>query len=73
MSRLKKNQNTDRLINVVNIVLKNRCSLSDEDFNLLTEIDSRLQEMKFKKGKTNKDVAESSIAVVELLVKYFKE
>lgn len=72
MARLKQSQNTDRLIRAIRTVLKNRCSLSDEDANLLNEALTHLQHMRSKKGKTNKDFLETGVNVIEILLKFFK-
>jgi ribosomal protein S15P/S13E len=72
MARLKQSQNTDRLIEAIRFVLKNRCSLSEEDVNLLTEAVAHLQKMRNKKGRTNKDRLETGVNVIELLIKFFK-
>lgn len=72
MGRLKQSQNTDRLITAIRTVLKNRCSLSDEDVSLLTGAVTHLQQMRSKRGKTNKDLLETGVDVIELLVKFFK-
>jgi len=72
MGRLKQSQNTDRLIRAIRAVLKNRCSLSDEDVNLLDEAIVHLQNMRNRKGKTNKDILETGVEVIELLAKFFK-
>jgi hypothetical protein len=72
MARIKQSQNIDRLIESINSVLKNRCSLSEEDISILNEALTLLQNLKKKKGKTNKEILEIVIKVVELLFKFFK-
>lgn len=71
MSRKKQNQNIDNLINNIQGITKNRCSLSDEDIAILNEAISLLQMLKRKKGKTNKEILEVVVKVVELVSKFF--
>ena len=71
MARIKQCQNTDRLIDSINAILKNRCSLS-EGCKTLTEAIAKLHKLKKKKGKTNKEILETGIEVLELIAKYFK-
>ena len=61
----------DRLINSINVVLKSRCSLSERDKNL-TEAIAKLHMLKKKKGKTNKEILEAGLEILELIAKYFK-
>ena len=72
MARKKQSQNIDRLILSIDFVIKNRCSLSDEDIKVLQEALDLLQGLKKKKGKTNKEILEVVIKTVELLSKFFK-
>lgn len=71
MARLKQSQNTDRLIRSINQILESRCSLSDRD-KTLTEAVAKLQLLKSKKGKTNKEILETGIEALELLANYFR-
>jgi F0F1-type ATP synthase beta subunit len=71
MARIKQCQNTGRLIDSINAILKNRCSLSEED-NILTEAIVKLHLLKKKKGKTNKEILETGVEAIELIAKYFK-
>jgi len=71
MSRLKQSQNIDRLIQSINLINENRCSLSDEDVKILDEASTILMNLKRKKGKTNKEIIKAIIDVVELLSKFF--
>jgi hypothetical protein len=71
MARIKQCQNTDRLINSINGVLESRCSLSEGDKNL-TEAIAKLHMLKKKKGKTNKEILEAGLEILELIAEYFK-
>lgn len=72
MARLKQSQNTDRLIRSINQILESRCSLSDRDKTLIGAI-AKLQLLKKKKGKTNKEILETGIEILELIADYFLE
>ncbi|TSA32804.1 MAG: hypothetical protein D4R64_15300 [Porphyromonadaceae bacterium] len=72
MARIKQCQNIDRLIHSIKSITENRCSLSEEDINILDEALTLLQNLKRKKGKTNKDILEVVVKTVELLAKFFK-
>ncbi len=72
MSRLKQSQNIDRIIQCINSILEDRCSLSDSEHSSLNETIAQLQILKKKKGKTNKEIVNATIKVVELLSEYFK-
>lgn len=71
MARKKQSQSTDRLINSINQILESRCSLSERDKNL-TEAIAKLQMLKKKKGKTNKEILEAGVEILELIAEYFK-
>jgi len=64
MARLKQNQNTDNLIVAVNVVLKNRCSLSDEEVKLFEGALEKLSICSNTKGTTNKVRLEIALLVV---------
>jgi hypothetical protein len=72
MARQKQSQNIDRLIQGINLINENRCSLSDEDVKILNEASTILMNLKRKKGKTNKEIIKVVIEVVELLSKFFQ-
>ncbi|MFA5816468.1 MAG: hypothetical protein WC865_12700 [Bacteroidales bacterium] len=72
MARIKQSQNIDRLILSIETITENRCSLSEEDIKILDEALTLLQNLKRKKGKTNKDILEVVVKTVELLAKFFK-
>ena len=72
MARKKQSQNIDRLIQSIELITKNRCSLSEEDVKILNEALTLLQNLKRKKGKTNKDILQVVVKTVELLSKFFR-
>ncbi|MBS1527474.1 MAG: hypothetical protein JST19_17640 [Bacteroidetes bacterium] len=71
MARKKQSQNTDRLIEIINEILESRCSLSGRDKNLTNAVD-KLGLLKKKRGKTNKEILETSIEALESIAEYFK-
>lgn len=72
MSRKRQNQNIDSLIQSINTIAENRCSLSDEDVRILNESLNLLENLKKKKGKTNENVLTLVVTVVDLLSCFFK-
>ena len=72
MSRKRQSQNMDSLIQSINAITMSRCSLSEEDVKILNEAETHLQNLKRKKGKTNKDILEAVVKTVGLLSKFFK-
>ncbi len=72
MARIQQSQNIDRLIKSINLITEDRCSLSDEDFKILNDALVLLQNLKRKKGKTNKDILDVGVKIVELFSKFFK-
>ena len=73
MSRLKQNQIIDNPILCIASITRSQCSLSEQDFNVLNEALERLQFLRRKKGKTNKQIQEEIARSVELLVKFFTQ
>lgn len=71
MSRKRQAQNIDNLIQGIESVTKDRCSLSEEDVKILNEAIAHLQNLKRKKGKTNKEIQREFVKVVSLLSKFF--
>ena len=71
MSRVKQNQNIDSLISNINSIIKSRCSLSDKDLTILNDVIDRLQHLKKKKGKTNKDILQEVVKIIKLLSQFF--
>lgn len=70
MSRLKQNLTIDIMIQSINDVIKNQCSLSVKDFKVLNEAVQKLYKLKRKKGKTNKQIQSEFEKVVELITLY---
>ncbi|MFI5450562.1 hypothetical protein ACHMWN_00220 [Pedobacter sp. UC225_61] len=71
MSRLKQIQNIENVIQGITIITKSQCSLSEQDLIVLNEALQRLQNLKRKKGKTNKQIQEEIAVIIELLIKFF--
>jgi len=71
MSRLKQNQNIDNFILSIVVIAESQCSRSEEDKIVLNEAIERLRTMKRKKGKTNEQIQNEFVKVVELLTEYF--
>ena len=66
-----KSQKTDRLVQGIRTIQKNRCLLSDDDLILLDEIVSLLNELN---GKWNRNDSAAVIMIAklsELLIKFF--
>lgn len=72
MARIKQSQNMDSLIRSINTITENRCSLSEEDLKTLNDALIFLQKLKRKKGKTNNEILQVVVKVVELLTRFFK-
>lgn len=72
MSRFKRNQNIDSLIQSIKTITENRCSLSDRDVKVLDEALNLLENLKKKKGKTNEDILSQVVKVVDLLSSFLK-
>jgi ABC-type phosphate transport system auxiliary subunit len=73
MSRLKQTQIIDSAIQSIASITKSQCSLSEQDLTVLNEALERLQFLRRKKGKTNKQIQEEIAKTVELLVKFFSQ
>lgn len=71
MSRLKQIQNIDNLIQSITVIAGSQCSLSEQDRVVLNEALERLQNLKRKKGKTNEQILQEYVKVIELLTKFF--
>lgn len=69
MSRLKRLQNIDGLINALAIAT-NQCSLSEIDANLLNEATAKLNKLRIKKGLTDKQYKSEISDIVALLIKF---
>lgn len=71
MSRKKRNNLVDGLINSIeDIKSMSQCSLSVTDLMVLNEAIEKLQELKTKKGLTNKHLQPQIVEVVELITFY---
>ena len=70
MAREKQAHYIDRLIQDIESISQNRCSLSDEDLKLLDDALTQLQSLRKKKGKTNKQVLFVIVSVVRILTKF---
>ena len=73
MARIKQSQNIDSLIQSINTIAENRCSLSVEDVKILDEVLSLLKNLKRKKGRTNEEILQVVVKIVVLTSKYFKD
>ena len=71
MSRLKQTQNIDNVIQGITVIAESQCSLSEQDRVVLNEALERLQNLKRKKGKTNEQILQEFVKVIELLTKFF--
>jgi DNA-binding protein H-NS len=71
MSRLKQIRIIDNAINSIAIITKSQCSLSEKDLNVLNEALERLEHLKRKKGKTNKQIQQEIAKVIGLLIDFF--
>ena len=66
-----KSQKTDRLIQGIRSIQMNRCSLSDEDLNLLEEVAVLLTEHEGKWNRNDTATVVMIVKVSELLIKFF--
>jgi hypothetical protein len=73
MSRFKKNQNIDNLIQGIEVITKSQCSLSEKDIIVLNEALTKLQFLKRRKGGTNEQVLDEVVKVIGLLTRFFVE
>lgn len=71
MSRIKQAQSIDSLIQGINTITQNRCSLSEMDLTVLTQAETLLNELKRKKGRTNEQILQCVVDVFVLLSKFF--
>lgn len=71
MGRVKQTQNIDELIQSINVINENRCSLSDKDVKILDEALKKLHDLKQKKGKTNQQVLDVIVQVLVLISNFF--
>jgi hypothetical protein len=69
MSRLKRLQNIDGLLNALTIAT-DQCSLSENDVNLLNDATAKLNKLRIKKGLTDKQYKSEISDTVALLIKF---
>ena len=69
MSRLKRLQNIDGLLNALTIAT-NQCSLSEIDANLLNDATAKLNRLRMRKGLTDKQYKSEVSDIVALLIKF---
>jgi hypothetical protein len=69
MSRIKRLQNIDGMLNALTIA-KNQCSLSENDVNLLNDAIAKLNRLRIKKGLTDKQYKAEIAEIVDLLIKF---
>lgn len=72
MARKKQCQNIDELIQAFNLIIKSRCSLSDEDVRILKPAVTQLEGLRKKKGKTNKEVLETVTSALVRLTEFLQ-
>lgn len=70
MSRKKRIQNIDGLIETLQIILKSQCSLSESDVNLLNDAVAKLNRLRTKKGLTDKHYQMEIADIVELITMF---
>jgi len=70
MSRLKRLRNINGLIEILQTIIKNQCSLSEIELNLLNEAIAKLNRLKSKKGLTDKHYQIEISDIVELIVDF---
>ena len=70
MSRLKRQRNIDGLINVLETISKSQCSLSEYEISLLNNAIAKLNELRRKKGLTNKHYQLEVAGIVDLIIKF---
>ena len=70
MSRLKRLQNIDGLIETLQIVLKSQCSLSESDVNLLNDAVAKLNRLRTKKGLTDKQYQTEIADIIDLIITF---
>lgn len=71
MSRIKQNQIIDNVILSIASIIKNQCSLSEQDLIVLNKASEGMQFLKRKKGKTNGQILNEVSNAIEPLNKFF--
>lgn len=67
MSRLKRLRNINGLNEILETIIKNQCSLSEIELNLLNEASAKLDRLKSKKGLTNKQYLVEISDIINLI------
>ena len=73
MSRLKRLRVINGLVESLETIKKNQCSLSEKDEKLIDESIEKLNRLRKKKGLTNKHFKQETVEIVELINKFFNE
>ena len=68
---LSKTQNIDRLILGVRSITENRCSLLEEEVNLLEKVIGELEKLKRKREQDESETQALIIKVVKILTQFF--
>ena len=71
MSRLKQNRIIDGAIHCIATISQSQYSLSERDLIVVNEALERLQFLRRKKGRTNKQIRNEIVEVTVLLTKIF--
>lgn len=71
MSRIKRLQNIDGLIQGIETIAKSQCSLSEDDVNLLNDAIAKLNGLRKKKGLTDKHYQLEISEIVDLINRFF--
>jgi hypothetical protein len=71
MSRIKRLQNIDGLLNALAIAM-NQCSLSENDVILFNDAIAKLNKLRTKKGLTDKQYKSEVSEIIHLLNIFFK-
>ena len=70
MSRLKRLQSIDGMINTLQTIQQNQCSLSEKDNDLLNAAIAKLNKLRSHKGLTNKHLKIKVADIVELITEF---
>lgn len=70
MSRLKRLQSIDGMINTLQTIQKNQCSLSEKDNDLLNAAIAKLNKLRSHKGLTDKHLKIRVADIVELITEF---
>ena len=67
MSRLQRQKNIDGLIGALETISKSQCSLSENKVSLLSDAIAKLNDLRRKKGLTNKHYRLEVASIVDLI------